>query len=90
MATGFLMLVVMLAEYMREGCKVRDVLESVPDDLTGWDELQKVVQPLIAKLQGVREAASYPLSLEGCRRYRRFMLKSFDSRIRAFQRLHFA
>jgi hypothetical protein len=60
-AVGFLVLALMLAAYTRKSLELRDLLECVPNDVTGWDVLYnalcKVFPSFAAKAEPGNDAA---------------------------------
>lgn len=57
-AVGFLFLMLLLAGHKRKSLEVRDLLERVPGDVTGWDALLKAFPFLAAKAEAANKAGS--------------------------------
>jgi hypothetical protein len=60
-AVGFLVLALMLAAYTRKSLELRDLLECMPNDVTGWNvmynTLCKVFPSFAAKAEAANDAA---------------------------------
>jgi hypothetical protein len=56
-AVGFLVLALMLAMHTRKSLDLRDLLQAVPNDLTGWDVLYNALCKVLPTLAAQAEAA---------------------------------